>query len=124
MATVVTDVGMGIITNRIKGSGTEPNYLAWGTGTNTAAAADTALQTASAEARVAGTSSREETNVANDTYRVVGTLTSAGNQTIAEAGLFDASTTGNCFVRGDFSGVALAQDESIEFTVDVVFDQE
>ena len=123
MATVVTDVGMGIITNRIKGSGTEPNYLAWGTGTNTAAAGNTALQTESAEDRVAGTSSREETNVANDTYRVVGTLTSAGSQTIAEAGLFDASDAGNCFVRGDFSGVALAQDESIEFTVDVVLDQ-
>lgn len=123
MATVVTDVGMGIITNRIKGSGTEPNYLAWGTGTNTAAAGNTALQTESAEARVAGTSTREETNVSNDTYRVVGTLTSASGQTIAEAGLFDASASGNCFVRGDFSGVALAQDESIEFTVDVVLDQ-
>ena len=123
MGTLVTNAGLDIITNRLKGSGTEPNYVAWGTGTNTADAANTTLQTEAAEDRVAGTSSRQTTNTTNDTYRVVATMTSASSQNIAEAGLLDASDAGNLFARGDFTPVALAEDESIEFTFDVVFDQ-
>ena len=121
MATVVTNAGRALVTNRIKGSGTEPNYIGWGTGTTTAAATDTALETASAEARVAGVSSRETTTVANDTYQVTGTITSESSQTISEVALFDASTSGNCFIHGDFSGVPVANQESIAFTIKAVF---
>ena len=121
MATVVTNAGRALVTNRLKGSGTEPNYLGWGTGTTTAAATDTALETTSAEARVAGVSSRETTTVANDTYQVTGTITSESSQTISEVALFDASTSGNCFIHGDFSGVPVANQESIAFTIKAVF---
>lgn len=121
MATVVTDAGRGIITNRIAGSGTEPKHVAWGTGAGTAAVADTTLFTESAESRTSGTSSRVTTSVTNDTYQVVGTITATGSRTITNAGLFDAATSGNLFVKGDFTGVVLASGESIQFTFQVQF---
>ena len=116
MATVVTNIGKGVVWNRMIGSGTEAKFVAWGTGTTTAAATQTALVTESAEARTSGTSSRITTTTTNDTYQVTGTITSTSSQTIAESGLFDASTTGNMFTRGDFTGVALLNGESIAFT--------
>jgi hypothetical protein len=121
---VVTDAGMDIITNRLKGSGTEPKYVHWGTGTTGAAAADTALETARAEDRTDGTSSRVTTTVTNDTYQVAGTITAAGSSAaITEAGLFDASTDGNMLLRGTFDAINLQIGDSIAFTVKVKFDQ-
>lgn len=121
MATVVTNAGKGIVTNRIKGSGTEPNYCAWGTGAGTAAATDTTLFTESAESRVAGTSTQQTTTTTNDTYRVVGTITATGTRGITNAGLFDASTSGNLFVKGDFTVINLVTNDSIQFTFNVQF---
>lgn len=121
MATVYTNAGKAITTNRIKGAGTEPVYVAWGTGAGTAAITDTTLFTEAAETRVAGTSTQQTTTVTNDTYRVVGTITSLSGQTITNAGLFDASTAGNLFVKGDFTGVALLTGEAIQFTINTAF---
>lgn len=121
MATVIANTGKAIVTNRLKGAGTEPNYAHWGTGAGTAAATDTTLFIASAEARVAGTSTQQTTTTTSDTYQVVATITSAGTQTITNFGLFDASTAGNLFLKGDFTGVALAASESIQFTAKAVF---
>lgn len=121
MATVYTHAGKAITTNRLKGSGTEPNYVAWGTGAGTAAAGDTTLFTESAEARVAGTSTQQTTSQTNDTYQVVGTLTASATRAITNAGLFDASTSGNLFVKGDFSTINLASGDSIQFTIKVQF---
>lgn len=117
MATIVANSGKAVITNRIKGSGTEPSYVAWGTGAGTAAAADTTLFTEASEARVAGTSTQQTTTTTSDTYQVVGTLTANANKTITNAGLFDASTSGNLFVKGDFTGIALNSAESVQFTI-------
>jgi len=122
MATVLTNAGRDIMTDRIKGGGTEPNFVAWGTGAGTAVIADTTLFTEASEARVAGTSTQETTDVTNDTYRVVGTIVADGTKTITNAGTFDASTSGNLFVKGDFTGVPLVVSESIQFTVDVDID--
>lgn len=118
MATVFSNAGKAIVANRILGAGTEPKNVAWGTGAGTAAAADTTLFTESAdEARVAGTSSRVTTAVANDTYQVVGTLTCASaGKTITNAGLFDAASAGNIAMKGDFAGVALNVGDTIQFT--------
>lgn len=116
MATVLTTKGKEIIVDRILGNGTEPKYVAWGTGAGTAAVSDTTLFTESAEARVAGTSSKVTTTTTNDTYQVVGTMTASAGRTITNAGLFDASTSGNLFIKTDFTGVVLATSDSITFT--------
>ena len=117
MATVLTNAGKAITTNRIKGAGTEPVYVAWGTGAGTAAAADTTLFTESAESRTSGTSTQQTTTVTNDTYQVVGTITATAGRTITNAGLFDAATVGNLYVKGDFTGVVLSTNDSIQFTI-------
>lgn len=122
LATVLTNAGKAITTNRIKGAGTEPNYVAWGTGVGTAAITDTTLFTEATEARVAGTSTQQTTTVANDTYQVVGTLTCAGaGKTITNAGLFDASAAGNLFMKGDFTGIPLNVGDGIQFTMKVAY---
>jgi hypothetical protein len=124
MATVLVNTGKAVVTNRVKNGATgatEPNYVHWGTGAGTAAIADTTLFTASAEARVAGTSTQVTTTTTNDSYQVVGTITSASGQTITNAGLFDASTSGNLFVKGDFTGIPLSTGDSIQFTIKVQF---
>ena len=119
MATILANTGKALMTSRMKGLGTEPTFVAWGTGAGTAAAADTTLFTESAEARVSGTSSQATTTTTNDTYQVVGTITASAGRTITNAGLFDASTAGNLFVKGDFTGAALNTGESIQFTIGV-----
>lgn len=121
MATVLTNAGRDILTNRIKGSGTEPTYVAWGTGAGTAAVGDTTLFTEAAESRTNGTSSRVTTSVTNDTYQVVGTITATGTRAITNAGLFDASASGNLFIKGDFSTINLSTNDSIQFTIKLQF---
>ncbi len=121
-ATVLLNTGRAIITSRLKGGGTEPAYVAWGTGAGTAAAGDTTLFTEASEARVAGTTSQQTVSATNDAYRVVGTLTCAGaGKTITNAGCFDASSAGNGFIKGDFAGVALNVGDSIQFTFQIQF---
>jgi len=118
MATVVkvTATGRGIASNRIKGTGTEPKNIGWGTGTTAPVDGDTALETPAAESKVVGTSSVQTTTTADDTYRVVGTLTSASTQTISEAGLFNDADT--LFTRGTFTGISLDNGDSIQFTIE------
>lgn len=120
-ATLLVDAGKAITTNRIIGSGTEPKFVAWGTGAGTAAAGNTTLFTEAAEARTSGASSRVTTSVANDTYQVIGTITSTSGQTITNAGLLDAASAGNLYVKGDFAGIALNNADSIQFTIKVQY---
>lgn len=129
MATFVLDGGLDIVTNRIKGSGTEPLNIGWGTGAGTTARTDTTLFT---EALVTlagggtdhtvGASSRVTTTTTNDSYRVTGTRTATGAGTVTNAGLFDAASGGNLFLKGDFTGIGLASGDSIAFTITAIFD--
>ena len=130
MATVLTNAGRAILTNRIIAGGTEPNHIGWGTGAGTAAAADTSLFTEVANdlatttgSRTTGTSSRVTTSVTNDTYQVVGTKTASASGTVTNAGLFDNVTmgSGSLFMKGDFTGIALANGDSIQFTFKLQF---
>ena len=115
-ATVLVDVGSAWIVDKLDETlQTTGDYIGWGTGTGTAAKADTALFTEAAEARVTGT----RTQPAADTIQWVGTLTSASAQTITNAGNFDASTAGTLIVHGDFTGVSLASGDKIEFTIKI-----
>ena len=120
MAPLLTNAGRAILTNRIIGSGTEPKYVAVGT-TNTAESASQTALEAEVESRTDGTSSRVTTSVTNDTYQVVGTVTATGSRAIVEAGLFDASSSGNMLVRGVFSTVNLASGDSIQMTIKLQF---
>lgn len=130
MATVVVDGGLDIVTNRIKGSGTEPLNIGWGTGAGTAAVADSTLfteklvnlSTSAGTDHTAGTSSRVTTTTTNDTYQVTGTRTATGAGTVTNAGLFDAASGGNLFLKGDFTGIGLSSGDSIAFTFKAIFD--
>jgi hypothetical protein len=84
MATLVVNAGLAIVTNRIKGAGTEPLNIGWGTGTQTTTlATDTTLGPTTVErdvdltgttgTRTAGTSTQQTTDTSNDTYQVIGT---------------------------------------------------
>ena len=128
MAVFVTNNGVGIITNRLKGAGTEPLNLGWGTGAGTTAKTDTTLFTealvslaAGGTDHTAGTSTQQTTTVTNDTYQVVATRTATGAGTVTNAGLFDAASGGTLFLKGDFTGIGLASGDSIQFTVKAVF---
>lgn len=120
MATLLVNGGKAIVTNRIKGAGTEPNYVAWGTGAGTTSATDTTLFSETGS-RTAGTSTQQTTSTTNDTYQVVGTLTAGGTLAITNAGLFDAVSSGNLFVKGDFSTINLTTGDSIQFTFKTQF---
>jgi len=134
MATLVIATGRAIVTNRIKGSGTEPLNLGGGTGTQTTTLdTDTTLGPTTVERdvdlsgttgnRTAGTSTQQTTTTTNDTYQVVATRTATASGTVTCAGLFDNVTigSGNMFFKGDFAGIALANGDSIQFTCKVKF---
>lgn len=95
-------------------SNAKMQYVGWGTGTTAENVADTALVTESAETRVSGTLSQP----AADTDRLVGTITSASGQSIAEVGRFNAVTTGVMQQRHKFTALPLQTGDSIEFTID------
>jgi hypothetical protein len=97
----VTRTGRAVISGRMIGSTptqAEPLNIGWGTGgvgtgsPYTAGLTDVNAFGEAAENRVAGTSSQVTTTTTDDTYQVVGTLTSASAQTIAEALLSDSAT--------------------------------
>jgi hypothetical protein len=125
VANVLANSGRAIITSRLSGGGTEPKQIGIGTGAGTSAVTDTTLFSEKAAdlssttgSRVAGTSSQVTTSVNNDTYQVTGTVTATGAGTVTNAGLFDNSTigSGNLFLKGDFTGITLAINDSITFT--------
>ena len=89
------------------------NYHDSGTGTNAAAVTDTALQTPTALARVAGTQSTPgSTNV----YQTVATLSYNNTFAITEWGLFSASTSGTLWDRRVFSAINVVNGNAIQFT--------
>lgn len=117
MATVLANVGLAWIIDKMDDSQTSSmNRVGWGTGAGTAAATDTALFTEAGESRATGTISQQTTSVTGDTYQVIGTLTSTSTKTITNAALFDAASSGNMLVKGDFTGIPVLANDSIEFT--------
>jgi hypothetical protein len=118
MATVYTSAGEAVVADLIDGtSGTHLDNtngkIAWGTGAGTAAKGDTTLFTEATEARVAVATSQPTA----DKNQWVATITADGVKTITNAGLFDAAAAGNLIVHGDFTGIVLAANDAIEFTI-------
>jgi len=134
MATVLmTATGRAITTARLKGLGTEPKWLHWGTDDGTIlplADSNEALGAPGDEDRVEGTSSQQTSDggTTNDTYRVVGTLTAEGDIGVQEAALFDEAGAGdppvgdNLYIRGVFDAINLGEGDSIQFTIDGVYE--
>jgi len=114
MANVITTVGKAFVTLTLSSS--IGKYIGWGTGTGTAAVGDTVLFTEAAETRVSGTQSQVTTTTTNDTYQCAGTLVSLSGQTITNAGVLSASTSGTLILHSDFTGVPLLTNDSIAFT--------
>lgn len=125
LATVFTNAGAAIITNRIISAGTAPKNIGWGIGTTAAAVTDTALVTESAPTtaggRTVGTESRTTVTNTNDNYQVAGTVTAGSSLAITEAGLFDAVTSGNMLIRSVFLAVNVVSGDSIAFTFGLKF---
>lgn len=123
-ATVLCDTGLAIVTNRIKGSGTEPSFFAIGTGATgaarTAAVTDTALSSQSGS-RVSATTSRVTTSKTNDTYQAIGSVTAGGTATYDEIGLFDAASSGNMFVSATINPISVISGDTVQFTIKVKF---
>lgn len=117
MADIYTDVGENLTADYIDGTASAPAnwYGHWGTGAGTAAKTDTTLFTAASEARVAATEAQPSSNVNRFTF----TITADGSKTITNVGLFDASTGGNMMLKSDFTGIPLALNDSIAFTLDL-----
>ena len=118
MATVYTSAGEAVVADLIDGtSGTHLDNtngkIGWGTGAGTAAKGDTTLFTEATEARVAVATSQPTA----DKNQWVATITADGVKTITNAGLFDAAAAGNLVVHGDFTGIVLAANDAIEFTI-------
>jgi hypothetical protein len=61
------------------------------------------------------------TTTTNDTYQVVALRTATGAGTVTNAGLFDATSGGNLFLKGDFTGIGLSATDAINFTVKAKF---
>lgn len=114
----------------MKGAGTEPLNVGWGTAAGTTARTDTTLfteklvdlTTSAGTDHTAGASTRQTSNTTNDTYQVIATRTATGAGTVTNAGLFDAASGGNLFLKGDFTGIGLSSGDAIQFTVKAVFD--
>ena len=121
MSTLLVNTGKAIVTNFLSGgAATVPKYIGWGTGAGTTAATDTTLFTETGT-RTTGTATQVTTTTTNDTLQVTGTSTAGGTLAITNAGLFDASTSGNLFAKGDFSTINLSTGDSIAFTFKVQF---
>lgn len=131
MATVLTTSGKGIVTGRMIGgaspSQAEPKFIGIGSGAGTAAVGDTTLSTEytngtwSGYARTSNAGTQTTISVANDTVQWTGTFTAPASETVTNAGNFDASTVGNLCVHGDFTGVALNTNDSLQITIQIQF---
>ena len=119
---VVTNVGLGLLTARIRAAGNEWNYLGVGTGTNVANITDVSLQTPRAESRTLCTTSSVTTTVANDTYQAVGLVSIVGSvASLTEVALFNASTSGEMFLRASHDSIALNVGDSVQYTLKIKF---
>ncbi|MGH3429785.1 MAG: hypothetical protein ACRD3Q_12430, partial [Terriglobales bacterium] len=96
----------------------QPHFIGMGTGSHTAAKADTALTT-EVETRTTGTTTYTTTTNTNDTLNIEGVVAATAGRTVIEAGLFDASTVGHMFVSATFSAITLNSGDSIDFTFKV-----
>ena len=131
MATFVVDGGLDVTTDALIGTAIEPKFIGWGTGAGTTTATDTTLfteklvdlSTSAGTDHTTGSAVQATTSTTDDTYRVTGTRTATGAGTVTNAGLFTAASGGTLFLKGDFTGIGLANGDGISFTFNAQFNQ-
>lgn len=114
---IVTNAGRQHIIDRLQGTTSAvADYIAIGTGSTAAAAADTTLQTEVARAQ--GTLSQPDAH----TDRCVYTFAAGtGTGTITEAGRLNASSTGVLMGRQVFTGIVKGASDSLQITYDFTY---
>jgi hypothetical protein len=112
---LVTNVGVAYEAATFAGgaSTSDFNYHDSGTGTTPAAVTDTALQTPTGAARVAGV---QTTPGSTNVYQTVATITYSGTFAVTEWGLFSASTSGTLWDHRVFSAINVVSGNAITFT--------
>jgi len=118
MADVITNVGRAQSAGYLSNTVTQVTtyYGNVGTGTGTAAVADTALFTEVATARVAITPTRTTVSFTNDTAQYVFTYTAGTSVSITNAGYFTATTGGVLMQKSDHATIPLLTGDSIQYT--------
>lgn len=118
----VVNNGLATITSRLIGTATAvPHHVGWGTGIGAVAVTNTTL-TEPGEARVTGTDSQQTTTYANDTQRVVGTITATATRAITEVGLWTDPTAGTLYCRGLLAAtINLTTNDQVAFTFNIQF---
>lgn len=129
-ATVFSTSGKAICSGRLIGatpSQAEPKFAALGSGAGTAAVGDTTLFTEfttgtwTGYARTSNAGTQVTTTLTNDTYQNVAVFTAPAAEAVTNAGLFDALTVGNLLIKGDFSTVNLALNDTLTLTFKLQF---
>ena len=112
MATVFCDCGTAWLTQLMNATITVTTYrIGWGEGTGTAAKADTTLFSEVQSRQIAATSI-----TAFNQEQWISTLTASAVRSITNAGLWH-NNSGTLLIKGDFSTIALAANDRIEFTI-------
>ena len=112
MATVFCDCGTAWLTQLMNATIAATTYvIGWGEGAGTAAKANTTLFS-EVQARETGVTSISAFNQEQWTA----TMTATAVRSITNAGLFH-NTSGTLLIKGDFSTLALAQNDRVSFTI-------
>ena len=113
---LIVTVGKNLIADNLLASPTlgKPTHMELGTGTTAPAAGDTALQTVIASSRVALTSKTRSANVV--TLVADWAAGTATNSAITEAGVFDASSSGNMSSRATFTAIPKGASDTLKIT--------
>ena len=119
MATVLTDTGETLIVDLLQDLiATPPAFIGSGVGAGTTCKGSTGLFTETCDVRSTGTFSEPTA----DKLRNVGTITYGAAKTVTNAGeLVTTSTSNQCglVVHGDFTGIVVAANDKIQFTIDL-----
>lgn len=111
----------GLICSDQAASHTAFDYIAVGTGTTAATATDTELVTEETEngvTRAAGTGTRVQVNVANDTCQILKAFSVSGSVAVTESGIFNHASEGSGILlcRQTFSEINVADGDTLTIT--------
>ena len=123
----ITNAGLAVVSGLLLDTGSETafTYLELGTGTTAFDATDTALVTRitdSGLARAEATASQETTTATDDTSQLTYQWTASGSKTVAEAGIFNAETSGGTMLARTVlsSARALTSGDTYTYTYQII----